>query len=623
MAASTRAQLTTEVNTNFPDNTTGQITPAITRTTFGDFIASFATLADVNTFAPASGVAITVTGPANTNTAAINVTQSGPTSGTVAGPVNLNLINVTSYNAAVTGTKFTDFGEWSSALSAFRVNFTAGGANIGTTEPIIGILGHVRMTTATTTSVTTDYEGVAGISYINAASSGSGTTHEGVVGAIVADASANVLSVAGVFAEADIINGGTVVARSGLTIDSEGTGRATGDDAMIGLSAINNTGNYKTGILFSTKGGGQPVMSTGDWMASAGASSGAFTLANFYNLPNMTVTGQLFNFQKFTVRGTDGFTNIGNAVTPDCLLTVNGNTVAVPAAVSATTYLHVIGADAALARITLDAFANIPFFNMRRTSGTAASPTATAVNDFIGGFSGSGFQGGGAYATGGGVLIFQATENYSSGHNGTQILVQTTPNATGAAATAMTVQASGGISVGAATDPGIGGILFNAQLFGPNIATTASAANAFIDTTTTPVGQLKRSTSSMVYKRNVEPLDSAIAIRVLSDAKPIWYRSTISTDRQDWSWYGFGAEDMAQVEPRLVHFGYQDDDFEEIPPTIVIGPDGNETTVNHGKRLKPGAALKPDGVQYERLTAHLVAGWQQHEARIAALESRR
>lgn len=156
------------------------------------------------------------------------------------------------------------------------------------------------------------------------------------------------------------------------------------------------------------------------------------------------------------------------------------------------------------------------------------------------------------------------------------------------------------------------------QFYVETMGTTASAANVFVDTGTTPAGQLKRSTSSLLYKRDVEPLDHDIAVRVLKGARPIWYRSKIEGDRSDWSWYGFGAEDMAELDPRLVHWGYQTDDFELIPVTWTDN-DGNEVEGFERKR-KDGAITKPDGVQYERLTAHLVAGWQHQERRIADLE---
>lgn len=161
---------------------------------------------------------------------------------------------------------------------------------------------------------------------------------------------------------------------------------------------------------------------------------------------------------------------------------------------------------------------------------------------------------------------------------------------------------------------------FDGQIYGTAIATTASAANAFINTGSTPAGQLMRSTSSLAYKRDVEPVDLNIAKKVLSNAKPIFYRSKCLADNPAWSWYGLGAEDIAVLDPRLVHWGYQDDDFDMVEFEAVPAVDSAPAVIGHKKQLKEGAKPKPDGVQYERLIALLILGWQDQEARLAALE---
>lgn len=83
------------------------------------------------------------------------------------------------------------------------------------------------------------------------------------------------------------------------------------------------------------------------------------------------------------------------------------------------------------------------------------------------------------------------------------------------------------------------------------IGTTAAAANAYWDSGAS--NSLLWSTSSERYKCNIEALDPSIADRVIRQAKPIWYRSKAPADRPDWSWYGFCAEDIANIDPRLVH----------------------------------------------------------------------
>jgi hypothetical protein len=98
--------------------------------------------------------------------------------------------------------------------------------------------------------------------------------------------------------------------------------------------------------------------------------------------------------------------------------------------------------------------------------------------------------------------------------------------------------------------------------------------------------------------------------------RPIWYRSLCENDRKDWSWYGFIAEELAEVEPRFVHWGYPSEDY-------IFNKETNETI------LKEGAELRPDGVQYERITVLLVAELQKQNkiiqelsAKVSALENR-
>jgi hypothetical protein len=146
-------------------------------------------------------------------------------------------------------------------------------------------------------------------------------------------------------------------------------------------------------------------------------------------------------------------------------------------------------------------------------------------------------------------------------------------------------------------------------------ATTASAANMVIIST----GAMQRSTSSSKFKTDIQPLEADYADRWLS-LTPIWYRSLCEADNKEWGWYGFTAEDAVKAGlPQLVHWGYADEDFEDVPT-----PEGGTR-----KTLKEGAIpTVPDGFQYERC-----APFAQHhinklyqtiaalEARVAALEA--
>lgn len=142
--------------------------------------------------------------------------------------------------------------------------------------------------------------------------------------------------------------------------------------------------------------------------------------------------------------------------------------------------------------------------------------------------------------------------------------------------------------------------------------TTAAAANVVVNA---GAGyEVLRSTSSARFKTDIEPLADSARNTVLN-AQPVWYRSLCNGDNKDWSWLGFIAEEIAPIEPRLVHWGYYDDDHEEIE---IENEDG---TTRKERRLKEGAVKKPDGVQYERFVVPLTLVAQDHERRIASLET--
>jgi hypothetical protein len=148
-----------------------------------------------------------------------------------------------------------------------------------------------------------------------------------------------------------------------------------------------------------------------------------------------------------------------------------------------------------------------------------------------------------------------------------------------------------------------------------SLPTTASAANAFLDSAAD--NQLYRSTSSIRYKKDVESIDQSYADNALN-LRPIWYRSKAPNDNAKWSWYGLISEEVAEIDPRLVHWTYPDEayEIEEVDGAI-------------SKSLKPDAQMIPDGVQYERLSVLLLdivkrqkIRLEQLEAKVAALESK-
>ena len=123
----------------------------------------------------------------------------------------------------------------------------------------------------------------------------------------------------------------------------------------------------------------------------------------------------------------------------------------------------------------------------------------------------------------------------------------------------------------------------------PALATTASSANAFLDSGA--ANQLKRSTSSLRYKTNIQDLSVGDYDRVFQ-LRPISYQSSVAGDDPERRHFGLIAEEVAEVDQRLVHFSLD----EEGQP-------------------------RPESVQYERLTVLLVGIVQDLEERLALVEA--
>jgi len=134
--------------------------------------------------------------------------------------------------------------------------------------------------------------------------------------------------------------------------------------------------------------------------------------------------------------------------------------------------------------------------------------------------------------------------------------------------------------------------------------TTSYSPNLYIHSD----GRMHRSTSSMKYKKDVEPLWEEEYMKIL-DLEPIWYRSTADLDREDWSHVGLSAEAVHEIEPRLVHYRSQ---FKTI---IDENGDGTEVA------LEPHE-LEPEGVQYSRIGVYLLPIIKKQQSTIEELKSR-
>jgi hypothetical protein len=130
--------------------------------------------------------------------------------------------------------------------------------------------------------------------------------------------------------------------------------------------------------------------------------------------------------------------------------------------------------------------------------------------------------------------------------------------------------------------------------------TTANAANVHVFAS----GGLLRSTSSSKYKTNIEDLQNKYADAVIN-CRPVWYRSTCASDNPSFGWWGFIAEEVAAIDPRLVHW-----------KTVEIAYD------EKGSAVEIPCDPEPEGVAYDRFVPHLLNLIKRQGEAIAELQAK-
>ena len=136
--------------------------------------------------------------------------------------------------------------------------------------------------------------------------------------------------------------------------------------------------------------------------------------------------------------------------------------------------------------------------------------------------------------------------------------------------------------------------------------TTASSANVIVES----AGQLSRATSSAKYKRNVETLEDSYADAILN-CRPVWYQSKSELDNPNHGFWGFIAEEVAEIDPRLVQWKTNEITYDENGSVVAIP-------------CEPEA----ESVAYDRFVPHLLniikrqqTAIENLEAKVAALEA--
>ena len=130
--------------------------------------------------------------------------------------------------------------------------------------------------------------------------------------------------------------------------------------------------------------------------------------------------------------------------------------------------------------------------------------------------------------------------------------------------------------------------------------TTSGGANVNVAST----GLIRRSTSSAKYKTNVETIEDSYSDALLN-CRPVYYRSTCENDNPDYGWWGFIAEEVAEIDPRLVYY-----------KEVNVALDGE------GGKTETPCELEPEGVAYERFVPHLLNLIKRQKQAIETLESR-
>lgn len=123
-----------------------------------------------------------------------------------------------------------------------------------------------------------------------------------------------------------------------------------------------------------------------------------------------------------------------------------------------------------------------------------------------------------------------------------------------------------------------------------SIGTVAVGGNCYLEGG--DENRIYRGTSSLRYKMNVEPMDP-MASSFIYALDPIWFRMKEDFLDPSWSYYGFAAEQVAQLEPRFAQWMKDE----------------------NGVRI-------PDGVQYDRLVVPLIAELKALRDQVVALTAR-
>jgi hypothetical protein len=137
----------------------------------------------------------------------------------------------------------------------------------------------------------------------------------------------------------------------------------------------------------------------------------------------------------------------------------------------------------------------------------------------------------------------------------------------------------------------------------PTYDNTAAGSTVVV----TSAGLIRRTSSSLKYKKDVETLDYSLASNAIENLRPVWYRTKTAAgdDKETWSHIGLIAEEVHEIEPRLVRYR-----------TVEV------TTDEFGTRVEtPLEVPEPEDVDYGRLAVLLLAEVKSMKNEISELKA--
>lgn len=385
----------------------------------------------------------------------LDINLSSPTSGSAAGPYDFNKI-VVNNQYGTTGDSDA-YGLATRHANALRIEMTEGGSNVtGFQTPLYVRLNHVI---GTSNIGTADHVAAVFVALSDKDASGKGLYAANVLSWAKSGAVHN--HVVGLNAEVGRFTGASVNYVAGVR--SQKWGEQLGAVSDAAFSTVAMSGSRFGDLMLLNEWNGEPTLAT---TASLMRSHSAMTIANGFNLANVTFTGNVLETPHSRLTGAGD-------------LTLNKNSGSLPAPTFSGTALHVGGADQSPTRAYMDAFSDTAYHGstlvLRKSGGTLANPAAVPAGHQLGAILWEGRDGSGFNANDAPAIIGYAGENFTTTAHGSGFLFRPVPNGGLNSVLAATILPSGGFGLGVS---GSGLALSNGELGMTKVAVSGSAPGA-------------------------------------------------------------------------------------------------------------------------------------------------